>query len=342
LREERLYGVLTTIQPPTASVRRLVSCLSGAGAITVVVGDKKGPDAYEVPGVRLLTLRDQLKTPFDLARRLPTGHYSRKNVGYLEAIASGATCLYETDDDNHPLASWAPRSLEATAATVPSKGWFNAYAAFSDALVWPRGFPLDRVRERPLPVTAPARAVVAPIQQGLANGSPDVDAIWRLLLDRDFRFEERGSIRLEPGAWCPFNSQSTWWWPDAFPLLYLPSHCSFRMTDIWRSFVAQRCLWELGHGVVFHAPEVEQLRNEHDLMRDFDQEIPGYSGNTRLAAVLEGLSLGAGTDSVGENVLRCYEALVAAGFVPDRELELVRAWNEDLERLSAGAAGRRQ
>jgi hypothetical protein len=41
------------------------------------------------------------------------------------------------------------------------------------------------------------------------------------------------------------------------PLLYLPSHCCFRMTDIWRSFIAQRCLWELGHWVVCQAPELE-------------------------------------------------------------------------------------
>jgi len=32
-------------------------------------------------------------------------------------------------------------------------------------------------------------------------------------------------------------------------LMYLPIKASFRMTDIYRSFVAQRCLWELGEGV---------------------------------------------------------------------------------------------
>ena len=38
-------------------------------------------------------------------------------------------------------------------------------------------------------------------------------------------------------------------------LMYLPSTCTFRMTDIWRSLIAQRCLWELGQGVVFHAAD---------------------------------------------------------------------------------------
>ena len=76
-------------------------------------------------------------------------------------------------------------------------------------------------------------------------------------------------VWLGPETWCPFNSQSTWWFPVAYPLMYLPSRVSFRMTDIWRGFVAQRCLWELGKGIVFHAAEVVQRRNPHALLRDF-------------------------------------------------------------------------
>ena len=48
------------------------------------------------------------------------------------------------------------------------------------------------------------------------------------------------------------------------------------MTDIWRSFVAQRILQENDWAVLFHAPTVSQERNEHDLMRDFADEVPGY------------------------------------------------------------------
>lgn len=334
----RLVAVVTTIQAPTPSARLLAARLAAAGAELVVVGDGKGPASYDVPGARLLTLADQLRSPFALARLLPVGHYARKNVGYLAALAAGATCLYETDDDNHPNARWTPRARAADAAPVDAPGWLNVYALHSRELVWPRGLPLDEVRGRALPPLGATRRVEAPIQQGLADGSPDVDAVWRLLLDRDFRFDAGPSVALGPGTWCPFNSQSTWWWDPAFPLLYLPSRCSFRMTDIWRSFVAQRCLWELGLPVVFHGPEVEQARNAHDLMRDFEQEIPGYTGNRRLAEVLGALSLRPGEERVAENLLRCWEALVAAGFVPAEELDLVRAWSDDLAQI--GRPGR--
>ncbi|MFO0874954.1 MAG: STELLO glycosyltransferase family protein, partial [Phycisphaerales bacterium] len=138
---------------------------------------------------------------------------------------------------------------------------------------------------------------------------------------------------------------NTWWWPQAYALLYLPSTCTFRMTDIWRSFIAQRCLWELGHGVVFHEPDVVQLRNMHNLVRDFADEVPGYLRNGELVRVLEDLRLESAAEMIGANLLRCYEALTANGFFTDAELPLVRAWLDDLARLGRtvgiGGSGRR-
>jgi hypothetical protein len=218
-------------------------------------------------------------------------------------------------------------------------GWTNAYRYFSKENIWPRGLPLDESvvsKELQSRDDLSCKKIEAPIQQGLANGSPDVDAIWRLVLDREFFFDAGPSVLLPPGAWCPFNSQSTWWWPEAYPLMYLPSHCSFRMTDIWRSFIAQRCLWELGHGVVFHAPEVYQARNEHDLMRDFEDEVAGYLRNKELTSILDTLQLESGLGAQADNLLACYRDLIDADFFPDSECELVWAWVEDLEVLGIG------
>jgi hypothetical protein len=245
-------------------------------------------------------------------------------------------CLYETDDDNAPADSWQPRSLGTRAVPAKVDGWFNAYRCFTDEFIWPRGLPLDQVRNGSFAATAlPAspQEVAAPIQQGLADNSPDVDAVWRLLHDKPFTFDRRPSVCLLPGTWCPFNSQSTWWWPQAYPLMYLPSYCSFRMTDIWRSFVAQRCLWEMGYGVVFHAAEVYQERNPHDLMKDFEAEIAGYCGNQAFVDVLAATSLKSGIGNALHNLVRCYERLVEAAFFPGKEMELVRAWAQDIEPL---------
>lgn len=63
------------------------------------------------------------------------------------------------------------------------------------------------------------------------------------------------------------------------------------MTDIWRSFVAQRVAWECGWSVLFHGPTVWQERNDHNLMRDFEDEVPGYLNNSAIREALESLSL---------------------------------------------------
>ena len=103
------------------------------------------------------------------------------------------------------------------------------------------------------------------------------------------------------------------------------------MCDIWKSFVAQRCLWALGLGIVFHPPEVDQDRNVHDLQHDFNDEVPGYINNRRIAEILDNLSLDGSPNSVRQNLVCCYEALIAQGLFPEKEMQLVSAWVEDVE-----------
>jgi hypothetical protein len=332
-----LLAVLTTIHPPTACAARLSQALARVGGRLLVVGDRKGPERFDLPCTDFISFADQRRLPFALARLLPADHYVRKNLGYLLAISRGAGSIYETDDDNMPNDAWRPRALVTAARAAAARPWLNVYRAFSDRYVWPRGFPLERVSD-PAGVadsSEPALVeVTAPVQQGLADGAPDVDAVWRLVLPGELSFTPGPSVWLPPGTWCPFNSQSTWWWPAAYPLLYLPAHCSFRMTDIWRGFVAQRCLWELGCGLVFHAAEVVQHRNVHNLLRDFQDEVPGYLNNARIAERLSGLRLTPGPGAVADNLLRCYEDLVAGGILPREELALVRAWVEDLHAVA--------
>lgn len=353
---DMFYTVITTIQRPTASVLRLAEFLREDAGNLVIAGDTKGPDSFDLSDVdgfgasqlAFLDIDAQLASGFTVTQWLPTKHYCRKNVGYLHAMKAGATCIYETDDDNHPMQGWKIRDERVArprfVTTEPtsqegSATWVNVYRHFSDELIWPRGLPLNQIHEKSVitgeasiafEATANDDGFWAPIQQGLANIAPDVDAIWRLVLDREFEFESRDSVMLTPGQWCPFNTQTTWWWPTVYPLLYVPSYCSFRMCDIWKSFVAQRCLWELGAGVVFHPPEVDQARNPHNLMRDFNDEVPGYESNDSIARILEDTKLEAGNDEVANNLVRCYESLVSHEIFPEKELPIVKAWIDDV------------
>jgi hypothetical protein len=160
-----------------------------------------------------------------------------------------------------------------------------------------------------------------------------VDAVYRMLFPLPFHFETAHEpVLLRNGAWCPFNSQNTTFFPSAFPLLYLPARCSFRMTDIWRSFVAQRVLQAMGLGVLFHGPTVWQERNDHNLHRDFTDELPGYLNNARMREVLNDLPLKAG-DSIQSMMESCYGALIRHGWVESGEEALLQCWFDDLQAL---------
>lgn len=227
-------------------MRALAARLSAIGECPLIVlGDQQGPANYGVPGCDFYSFHRQGSLPFTLAVRLPVNHYARKTLGYLLAARLGAECIYETDADNTPAVGWTMRQRFVPVQLAAPRAWLNVFRLFSKDFLWPRGFPLDELRnpesfahDSALPLTR----MDAAIQQGLSDGSPDVDAIWRLVQDKPVQFDTGPSVLLPRDTWCPFNSQSTWWWPIAYPLMYMPSFCSVRETDIWRSFIAQRCL----------------------------------------------------------------------------------------------------
>jgi hypothetical protein len=296
----------------------------------VLIGDKKSPGAFHLENCDFYSIERQNSLPFSIVKHLPYNHYSRKNIGYLLAASRGADIIIETDDDNFPYKEfWQERILHHNGLTFENAGWVNAYKHFSAANIWPRGFALDCVQDQ-IPSSVKKENVPCPIQQGLADENPDVDAIYRLTLPLPLKFEATEAIALGRGAICPFNSQNTTWFKEAFPLLYLPSFCSFRMTDIWRSFVAQRVAWECGWYILFHKSTVWQERNSHNLLKDFQDEIPGYLHNGKIVEVLSKLVLRQGKEHIFENMKTCYSAMIDMALIDSAEMQLLDAWFADL------------
>ncbi len=299
----------------------------------IVTGDSKSPGNFQLDGCAFLSLEAQRRSGFSLGQLAPEKSYTRKNCGYLAAMQAGAKVIVETDDDNHPLPDfWKVRQLSVECLPVDFDGWVNTYRYFSANFIYPRGLPLPHARDR-VPVAGASEICDCPIQQHLADNDPDVDAVYRMLYPLPFRFEiAHAPVVLRGGAWCPFNSQNTTFFESAFPLLYLPAWCSFRMTDIWRSFVAQRVLQAMGYGVLFQGPTVWQERNEHDLHRDFMDELSGYSNNARMREELIGLALDPG-DSIQAMMETCYQSLIRHGWVGKEEEALLQSWFSDLHHL---------
>lgn len=306
-------AVITTINEPTEAVKKVASRME-----LIAVGDKKSPDKWSLDNTTFINP----PTP-------PFNHYARKNLGYLAAIKKGATAIFDTDDDNAPNENWKVRDAVGYMVTLQSEEkWCNVYREFGANAVWPRGYALSEITKNTSFRYNEPQKKVCFIHQCMADGEADVDAIFRLTTKQMVRFHKNSSILLY-NLWCPFNSQATWWFPPAYPLMYLPSFASFRMTDIWRSFVAQRCLWETGTGVAFHSPaEVTQIRNPHNLMKDFKEEIPGYLNNHEIASALGRLQLG---HSIFENMILCYEEMIRIKVLPQEEMISLLKWVGDVK-----------
>src|SRR5437870_5708458 len=335
--KEKVAIVVTSIGKPNAMLQSLAEGCRQRGYQFIVIGDEPSPPAFDLEGCDFYGLKAQRELGLRFADACPTRHYARKNIGYLVAMRAGATLLVETDDDNTPYETfWTDRSRMQNVPAMANAGWVNIYRYFTDARIWPRGLPLDSVTD-PVPVyeSLAASSVDCPIQQGLSDEDPDVDAIYRLILPLPISFRKDRRIALKKGTWSPFNSQNTSWWRDAFALMYLPAYCSFRMTDIWRSFIAQRIAWANDWSILFHEATGHQERNEHNLMRDFKDEVPGYLNNRAICAALDGLALNPGVDHIGENLKNCYEELVRMGVIDDRELSLLQDWIDDVNTVTS-------
>jgi hypothetical protein len=330
--------VLTTINPPTRAVA-VIAELCRRGWSCVVVGDTKTPSDWHCDGIDYLDVAAQRRLFGAFADAVPYRHYCRKNLGYLYAIRRGARLILETDDDNIPYDTFGlDLRPEVGGRLLRGPGWVNVYRHFTDDPgIWPRGLPLDAIHEagsvEPLAGPRPC-----PVQQYLADNDPDVDAVYRLTRRGSLFFDRPADpVVLDADAWTPFNSQNTLFYPEAFPLLYLPCHVSFRMTDIWRSFVAQAALAHHGLSVAFHPPTVEQLRNAHDLMRDFQDEVVGYLRNREIAEALTAARRGAPADDPARTAARLWDGLREIGVLPEQEMPLVKAWFEEV--AAAARAG---
>jgi hypothetical protein len=328
------FVVITSIYSPTEAVRRFAE---QADWQTIVVADRKTPEPWACEGVRFVSVAEQESIGFRIAPLLPWNHYARKMLGYLIAIREGAELIVDSDDDNIPGSRWAFPAFSGDYRLSPAElGFVNVYRSFTDQLIWPRGFPLERVRD-PAAKIPEEQLLKSPVRvgvwQGLVDGDPDVDAVYRMIVGADCRFEKRDPIVLNRGTVSPFNSQNTVFTRAMFPLLFLPATVSFRFTDILRGLAAQPIMWAVDHFLGVAASDVIQRRNPHDLLQDFAQEVPCFLEAANVVRIV-GAAVVPG-DAVHENLGRAYRALREADLVSGPDSDLLDAWIEDLQALEA-------
>lgn len=186
--------VITTIFYPTPAIEKFLALKSSWNL--VVIADQKTPHdwLWHVSGNRsrliFVSLTEQASLTYFILQYLSEGSYARKNLGYLIAIQCGAQIIFESDDDhllNTDDIHYLPKSVSSD--LVPwiafhrqRSSFINIYASFGHPEIWPRGFPIDQLRN----VTEDGWHSVRRndqnrthvyIQQYLADLDPDVDAL---------------------------------------------------------------------------------------------------------------------------------------------------------------------
>ena len=342
------WVVVTTINAPTPAIKKLAALPDWR---VVVIGDTKTPKDWAWPNVTYLSVAAQQELGFCTTMLLKTRAYQRKNVGYLYAVQHGARVIYETDDDNaltldhvpvvggaaagEGAASLRVRALEfvSSALTV------NHHAHFGQPSTWPRGYPLEAIGDAHV-ATVHETPLAAAVQQGLADGDPDMDAVFRLTrkpADKriDFSFEAAPPVALPFGSFGPYNAQNTVFTYAGLWATVLPQTVEFRVCDIWRAYFTQRLLWGVGAQLVFVAPYVYQLRNAHAYHADYVSEKQIFDQVTALLTWLRTWTCpkdASGARSLPHCAYALARAMAEEGYWGAADAELVRHFMHDLGR----------
>lgn len=328
--------VITSIFNPTDAV---VAFSKMNDYQLIVIGDKKTPEDWKCDNVDYISVLQQEKLNFKLAKVLPYNHYCRKMLGYLKAMQNGANCIIDTDDDNIPKVNWSFPEFEGKYDCITKgEGFVNIYQLYTKQKIWPRGLPLKLINTQfELEKKLEVKECKVGIWQGLADEDPDVDAIYRLTNDEACYFEEREPVVCGQSIISPFNTQNTIIRKELFVLMYLPTYVTFRFTDILRGLVAQPIMWLYGYQLGFVNATVVQKRNPHDYMKDFISEIPMYEYCEKvMELVYNSISK---SESIEYNLYNAYKALLKEGIICELELEMVEIWLMDIKAINEANVG---
>lgn len=326
--------VLTTINAPTTDVKKLAGI---DGWKVVVVGDTKTPADWSHPNCVFLSVAKQKSLGYRIHELLPYKSYARKNIGYLYAIQHGAKIIYETDDDNSPTSgqiTFFQSELGDFNVYKTESIVVNPYEHFGQSTIWPRGYPLEHIADPPSHKFVKCQGVDTSIQQGVVNGDPDVDAVFRLTRkdkDVDLKVEfdsDAPPVVLPPHTMAPFNSQNTLFLNKALWGMLIPITVAFRVCDIWRGYWAQRLLWDVGSQLSFFPPNAVQFRNAHNYLDDFIDEKMLYHDGGRFVEFL--VKWKSDKKEFFDRVLDLSIAMVREGFWEIKDVMLTKAWLEDL------------
>jgi hypothetical protein len=309
--------VITTINKPTPEI--LHYSMITDWDLIIVADEKTDILSYKDIKCIFLGLQQQQILFPTIYDKIPKNSYARKMFGYLYAIKNKYSIIYDTDDDNKYIGNINDFNICDKSMITKNTGFVNIYTIFTDLPIWQRGTPWEYINNAP--VLEYDYHDTSSIIQGLVNGDPDIDAYCRMKNNKQINFEKNidFDILLNKYTLSPFNSQNTFHFdPTMFYTLYLPISVSFRYTDILRSYISLFQLWKNNKTIKFVGPNAFSKRNEHDITKDFQDEIEMYSSLEKVTTILN--------NNKNADIVDIYKILFDNNIVGQQDLDTLNEW----------------
>ena len=239
-----------------------------------VVADQATPSAAfdELPCVYVDCGMQRDRWP-ELSARIGWNRAERRVIGFLAALADGASVLASVDDDVVPHSHWGRDLLVGREVDLDvwssRSGVLDPYAVCLRGSVWHRGYPINRLPDRTCD-HAGTQAVFVDFQVDICDGVLDVDACYRLEHGDQAsdvpRFAPFSS--LQP---APFSTQCTFFTAPAARAYMMPIGVG-RVHDIWASWAVQA----QGFRVAFCPPSATHERPPHNTTAEWLDELQTY------------------------------------------------------------------
>ncbi len=271
----KVFIATTTINKPTLALRKF----SKLKNFELIVALDKKSKKFNLKNCVVLSPKYQSKKWPKLSKLVGWNCVARRNFAILEAFERGAEVIALVDDDNIPLKNWGNKILVdkivKTNLIKTNKKVFDPVGFAGYKNLWHRGYPLELINNRKYSVTK-KKEIEPKVQASFWNGDPDIDAIARIIFKPNCKFKNK-KFPFFSNKISPFNSQNTFISRKILIDYFLFPGIG-RMEDIWASYYVSA----KKHKVIYDEPTVFQLRNKHDLLRDFDDEYLGYKNNMKL------------------------------------------------------------
>ncbi len=242
----------------------------------------------------------------ELDKIIPYNSDNRRNIGYLLAKERGAKIIISIDDDNWPqkdqdfLTYHQIVDKEKKMKAVYSKnGWYNICRHLTvkpDVNIYSRGFPLKKRKDDTQQFKEDQGRVV--MNTGLWLKEPDADAFINLTAPVEIKSTDKKQYMFYQDIYCPINTQNTAFHIDILPCIWYVKMEKIaknkeigRYGDIWLSFFAEKVIHHMKDKITFGRPVTLHKRNEHNLLKDLERELPGIILTEKLEPILMSIKL---------------------------------------------------